>query len=361
MREKLVELHRDFEKAFHGIMRPPGPEPLARQARHLSLIYNDLSPENPYGRPELAEARLHFFMPTDIVKIWGPAAEVLPQLMERNDRKLDGLDLGCGTGTASIGLAMMLAAGNYQGDVRFTLVEPDGAVNRYLKSTMEALDRSRMIRSRQTHCQSTIEEYLATASDQRFDLVVVLNVLSEAFEEDAYVDGTHALVSRLLKERVKKTGFLVVVEPALKRFARKIAQVQEMCASESRFPFAPCLADKGCPQVEKRGAFCFHSARVPMSPLLQSVAARSQLDRHEVNYSYLTFSPVGTTLPAHTAQEGHINGRIISFPKRIKKGFLYFVCTRDGIINAFAPRVLPDGETKGGKLPHGTIVSIASR
>lgn len=358
LREKLTDLHGVFEKTFQQLVSPPGPEPLARQARHLSQIYNNLSPENPYGRAELAEARLHFFMPTDIVKVWGPTAEVMPALLEGKSGHMDILDLGCGTGTASLGLAMMLAACGYHQEVRFTLVEPDSAVNRYLKSTMEALDRTRMVQSKRTIHQASIEEYLHSAKDQRFDLVVILNVLSEAFPEEAYVEGTYALVERLLKEKVKRNGFLIVVEPALKRFARKIAQVQQLCDERAHPPFAPCLATGGCPQTEQRETFCFHSAKVPMSPLVQSVAARSQLDRHEVNYSYLTLSPSKRGQYGEEPEPGETIGRIISFSKRVKKGFGYFVCTRDGIINAFAPRILPDGETKGGKLPHGTIVRI---
>jgi len=188
--------------------------------------------------------------------------------------------------------------------------------------------------------------------------VVVVNVLSEAFREESYVEGSLDLVRQLLKRKVKRSGFLVIVEPALKRFARKMAEIGAAFQAGGGCLAAPCLAAAGCPYLLRKDRFCFHAISVPLSPLLQSVSARSELDRHEVNYSYLTFSPEDFEQELPECGEGTMAGRIVSFPKRVKKGFNYFVCTGEGVIQGFAPRVLPDGNSKGGKLKHGTMVVV---
>lgn len=121
--------------------------------------------------------------------------------------------------------------------------------------------------------------------------------------------------------------------------------------------FAPCKPPL-CEQLEKPNGFCFHAQKVPMTPLLQRISAFSGLDRYEVNYAYLTLSPKAMRQPHPELPEGAVAGRIVSFPKRVKKGFNYFVCTPEGLIVAFAARFLPETTTKGGRLPHGTLVTV---
>jgi hypothetical protein len=355
----LREHHARFDEVFHRLLPAPNPERLARQARQLSEIYNHLAPQNPYGRPELADARLHFFMPTDIAKVWGPLVELLPALDPASLKRLSILDLGGGTGTGTVAASMALAAAGFRGQAESVIVEPDAAVNRHLRTTFDALQGTRSVNLGWRLEQATIEGFLNTAPEQRFDLVLVVNVLSEAFTDDAYAAGAANLIRRLLAERVKKSGFLVLIEPALKRFSRLLYAAGDACRQEGLPLFAPCLAP-ACPHLAKANGFCFHSMRVPMTPLLQSVAARSGLERHEVNHAYLTFGRGRQSIQAPVPGEGEILGRIVSFPRRIKKGFNYHVCTANGLLVAFAPRTLPDGETRGNRLPHGTLVTIAS-
>lgn len=357
--DELVQLHLCFLEAFARLKPPPSPEKLARQAAHLSLIYNDLSPEISYNRPEHAEARLHFFMPTDIPKIWGPVNELAKLLDLRERTDLSVLDLGAGAGTASVGIILLLAALGYKGKLNLTLVEPDKAVARHLHTSLNAAAQVASVPvSSKIHAEN-IEDYLSRGKDRGVDLVVAMNVLTEALDHETYEADAPALLGRLLRHHVKPEGFVTVVEPALKRCARRLARAEAAWVLEHGAPTAPCLASGPCPQLATTGKFCFHASRVPLTPLLQSACARSNLERHEVNYSYLTVSRSKQLLELPEVLEGQCVGRVVSFPRRIKKGFNYFVCTPQGIVQGFARRILSDGETKGGKLPHGTLVVLS--
>ncbi len=358
--DELRSLHGRFMEVFSRHNPPPHPEPLAKQARKLSEVYNRLAPGRPYGRPELADARLHFFMPTDIVKLWGPLLELFATLPLQGRKHLSILDLGGGTGTGCVSAAMVLSALGFEGRVEFTVVEPDNAVNRHLKKTFAVLRECRFVTFETKVEKLTIEDYLARKSSaRRSDLVLIVNVLSEAFPEDEYAAGAARWFKQIVRELTKKSGFLLVIEPALRRFSRLLSEAGDMCRSDGMALLAPCLPG-GCPHLAKGGGFCFHSMRAPLTPLLQSVSARSNLDRHEVNFAYLTFGSGEEALEIPEAGPGEVLGRTVSFPRRVKKGFNYHVCTADGLLVAFAPRLLPDGETKGGKLPIGTVVTVAS-
>ncbi len=358
--DELRTLHGQFMEIFSRHVPPPHAERLATQAKRLSEVYNQLSPGRPYGRPELADARLHFFMPTDIAKLWGPLLELLATLPLAGRKRLSILDLGGGTGTGCVSAAMVLSALGFEGQVEFTVVEPDGAVNRHLKKTFEVLRECKFVAFETKVERLTIEDFLAAKSrGKRNDLVLIVNVLSEAFADDEYAAGAARWFKQIMREQTKKSGLLLVIEPALRRFSRLLSEAGDRCRSEGLELLAPCRPES-CPHLAKGGRFCFHSMRAPLTPLLQSVSARSGLDRHEVNFAYLTFGSGEEPLEEVEAGPGEVLGRTVSFPRRVKKGFNYHVCTTDGILVAFAPRILPDGETKGGKLPIGTIVTVAS-
>jgi len=351
----LADLHGAFVDALQRRVPPPAPERLARDAGVVSAIYNSFLDERAAGRPDLSDARLHYFMPTDLAKTWLPFGELAGALELDRRKMISILDLGAGTGTASIGLMLMLSRLGFAGKVSLTLVEPDRTVARLATSALGALRDVCDLRFREVVRGDDVDGFLRARSPERFDLVVMLDVLTEMFPQDAYVTGVGALAGRLLKDKVKRTGFLVLVEPALKRVSQRLSQAGTDHAGSGGAVYGPCPTGGLCPALTRKSAFCFHSASVPMSPLLQSVSARCGLSRHEVNFSYLSISPSGRMPPAPASDSW---GRIVSFPRRVKKGFNYHVCTPGGLCVAFAPRFLADGSTRGGRLKHGTIVTL---
>ena len=358
----LCRWHGEYEQLLVERVPPRSNEHLARTARVLSSIYNAPGQESPVGRKDLLGARRFFFMPTDMVKMWLPLAEVLPLLALQRRKHLSVLDLGCGLGTASLGLALMLLQQEYCGKTAFTLVEPDRLLADELRLSLDVLRQLGLNGfSSQVRVES-LEEYVGRTPERRHDLVVAMNVMCEAYGPEEYVQSTAHLVRRLLDKHVSSSGVVILLEPALKRFSRLVSGVDFLCRQEGVRAVFPCMDPRGCPHLSTPGGFCFHSTRVPTSPRVQSISARSGLSRHEVNFAYLTFlkSGSGFSLPFADESTGEdaTPGRIVSFPSRSKKGFLYFVCTPLGLLRAFAPRVLPGTLQKGGKLPHGALVTV---
>jgi hypothetical protein len=297
----------------------------------------------------------------ELPRFWLAAAELFPHFATGRRRELAVLDLAGGPGTASSGVVLALSVLGFEGRVSCTLVEPDGRVGRLSQGTFEALGdvvQLGLLRKLQT---STVQDYLDRA-DERFDLVVASNVVGRDAGTALSAEETAALIQRLLRERVKRTGFLLVAAPAQKRVAIPLAAAVSKAAQALVPPFSPCLAVP-CPHLSakpEKERFCLHSVPVPLTPYHQSVCARAGLERHEAHFSYVIFAPAGrppvVAGPAPGAEDARI-GRIVSFPKRMKKGFQYVVCTREGLVTAFAPRLLPGG-IKGGHLPHGTMVEL---
>jgi len=352
--DDLAAMHRAFVDALQRRAPPPPPERLARDAGVVSAIYNSFIDERSANRPDLSDARLHYFMPTDLTKIWLPFGELASAVGVQRRKMLSILDLGAGTGTASIGLVMLLSKLGFQGKLSLTLVEPDRTVARLATSALRSLNEVCELRFSHNVRGEDVDGFLRARLPDRYDLVLMLDVLTEMFPRQDYVEGVGSLAARLLKDKVKRTGFLVLVEPALKKVSELLSQVGTGHARSGGAVYGPCSTGGVCPAIERKGGFCFHSAGVPMSPLLQSVSARCGLNRHEVNFSYLSMSPTAQMAPAMPGNWG----RIVSFPRRVKKGFNYHVCTPSGLAVVFAPRFLADGKTRGGRLKHGTIVTF---
>ncbi len=358
-RQELEDLHRQFCETLETIEPSPHPDRVAKQAVEISDIYNGIYDAPSFERKDLADARLHFFLPTDMPKVWLPLEEAF-NLVDLSDRKrLTIADLGAGAGTASAATAMYLHNRGFKGEAIYTLVEPDRVVGELTGTVFHTLKHMRLPKIEHKWHRSKLNDYLEDEQKARFDIVLVHGVLSEMVDEEHYPAHTVSLVMRLLREKVKKTGFLILIEPALKRISRPLYEAMSRLQEEERImAVAPCLADVRCPFTLTDDRFCFHSIAAPLSPQAQSVGARSQLDRHEVNFSYLVLRPRGGKPKLPSLEEGEIDvGRIISFPKRLKMGYMYFICTRNGVVQGVAPRRMDDDDrTRGNRLKTGDVV-----
>ena len=355
---QLTDLHRQFTRQLEQQSRIGSPEKLALAVREVSDIYNRLLHRPASGRRDLACARLQFFLPTDLPKVWLPLAELLPHMELDKRQELSVLDLGAGAGTVTAGLVFLLQQMGFAGTVNVTQVEPDSVVGNLASQTMSALRQVTSVKVRERMLHEDVDRFLKRPVEGRFDLVIMLDVLTEMYDGACYAAEVTRLAQQLLSQQVKRTGYLVFIEPALKQVSRLLSEAGGKLGAVAPV-VAPCPTGGQCPALEKPGGFCFHSISCPLSPLVQSVSARSQLARHEVNFSYLTLSPRAAVLPWPEVEQGLELGRVVSFPRRGKKGFHYHVCTKQGLQVAWVPRLLADGEIRGGRLKLGTLVALA--
>jgi len=359
----LSRRSREFEEALHLREKFGSAERLAKQVRELHDIYCSRAEAGagsrrvalgsplvwePCGRgTSHASALLHFFLPTEMVKVWLPLSEALDGMPGLGRRPLRVLDLGASDGAAAIGALLMLEEAGAKGPVELVMAGTDPVAAHVSGAALKALGEVSRLR-----VSARDEMTGRTNGDDRFDLVLLMDHASRVFSAEEYVEGTLGLVRQLLRDKVKKSGVVIVIEPASKAISRRVSEVS--CAfRESGTLYAPCPAGHTCGELV-RGGFCCHCIDVPLSPLTQSVAARAGLVRHEVNFSYLTF----TQESARLAEPYGEHARIIGFPRKVGGGFSYHCCVDDGLKVGVAPRQMPDGSGRGGKLKHGALVRM---
>jgi hypothetical protein len=342
---------REFEEALHSRERFGSAERLALQARALWDRSAGRINEAAAARRDLAQAALHFYVPTDMVKVWLPLSEVPDVLPSRPRRPLRVLDVGSGWGAAALGAALFLERSGFGGEVALTLAESDAARVRLSDAAFAAFRQASRLRFSVTRVGWTAPDVRDIEGGDRFDLVLGLDVAARHLAPQEREAGCERLARGLLG-LVGKRGAVVLLEPAVKANSRALSRVG--CALRSDgLVHAPCPAGRICPELERSG-FCFHSIDVPLTPLTQSVAARCGLERHEANFSYLTVVSGREDVPF----DADLPARVLSFPKRVGGGFHYHCCSAEGLTVGHARRLLPDGQTRGGRLKHGTLVRL---
>lgn len=360
-RTDLHALHRRFVDAWFQAVPPTHPDRLAKQALLLHDLELGKAEGGLFERRDLLDARTQFVLPLEIPKFWLPLSETVGYL-DAVHRRLSVLDLGCGVGAAGAATALFFSHQGAVREVQWTGVESD----RTLAAPFEQLvDVVRGVSGLNLHVNRhslALEKYLAQHQEERFDLVILPGQLGGFVPPDNSPEPAVEFLAKLLREKVKKSGFLIILEPSIKRSSRFLSTVLGALHAAGTPTFSPCATGGTCPYLATREKFCIHSVPVAAHPLVQSVAARANLRGHEVHFSYGVLSPKGLRLPLWegTVPDGHVAGRVVSFPDRRPHGFAYQLCSEEGVSLGVAPRLLPDEAGKGNRLTHGTQVLVAS-
>jgi len=347
----LADLLAGYEQELHGLVRAPHPDVLSRDVKAGER-----------------RADLFFRGPTDAAKLWTPLSELTPELGLQSRKELHVACLGRGAGAAIVGAFLHLASVGFRGRVHATILETDPGRSRDTAVCCNALSAlpdspallARISGTPGSHPGLSQGGPSGRFKTERFDLVVLMDHSATDPVENTG-KTTSSLILRIMEDVVKRTGFLVVIDRAEKSISRTLVAAGGELESEGHRIFAPVPFDPILAQLSRGHAFSFHSTPVPLTPYLQSVAGKARLDRHEVNYSYLSLSPSRRVLALPDFGPNGFPGRVMSFPKRVKNGFHYFVSCRVGMIVAFAPLMLPGEGGRARRLPFGTVVRIQER
>lgn len=369
----LKAAYHRFLDAWYASEDHPAPaaQSQVEAVRRLTEIYTERRAENPYRNKRLLQARLYFFMPTDIPKVWLPLTEFLerhPALLERKTLRI--LDLGAGIGTGGLGALTVLAALGFKGAVDLTAVEPDPVLRTPLLRALDAAEEGLGIPVEVTHRARNLQAWLdeggkGARQDRgpgRFDLILAVNVLTEALDPLRYAKEGAEIVQRLGRH-LAPGGAIIFVEPALREPSRRLSRLRDHLRDADVSVFAPCLAAGPCPETATKEGYCFHTIKVPLNGYLQKLGDLAGLRRHEVNFHYLTISP------SDSAPGGHLppdlpgpHARVISFGAKNRMGFQFHCCHGPGLLRAQLGRWADAGveeRVRTKRLPHGTTVSIA--
>lgn len=266
----------------------PGPDDPARLGAlvaRVSAAYNGVGHVRGLPAADQLAARLSFFLPRDIPKVAGAARELVGLGLVPPDARV--LDLGCGLGASTFGLAAGVGDG-----LRVVGVDADpGALDLF-----RALAGPLRVETRR------VDLHRPALPDGPFDVVLLAQVISEV--GDAVVD---AALDRLAPE-----GALIVVEPALRERARGLHALRDRLAARGLPPFAPCLHARPCPLLRRPGDWCHEDLPVDLPDWLQPVARAAGLRWQGLTFAYLVVRRDGRTLAGHL---GGATARVVDRPR----------------------------------------------
>jgi SAM-dependent methyltransferase len=199
--------------------------------------------------------------------------------------QFDVLDVGCGSGAGIFGSYYSLS--RMRGIRKFKFTGIDGshrmlAYARPLARWLAVRDRRMRVR----FLERKIEDLYSLSSKKNYDLILCVNSLAEIAEED---NIPARFVNSVLR-RLNDGGLFVVIEPALKKFSRRLMALRDRLISEKRIQLLlPCLHDNPCAllQLENRTEWCHQTVSWLPPGFLRIINQGINREIDVLKYSYL--------------------------------------------------------------------------
>lgn len=315
-------------RAKFGAAAPEG-EVLSAAVRRASLRYTKQRDSllDPGPDPATLCARLRYFLPRDLHKVWGPLLELQAHERLPGPRShLDCLDLGAGLGATTLGLGSFFAAHRPDTSLRIDAVDADA---RALQLYDEVLTKRQHLRVVPLMPRS---QQLQWGPKTRppggpYDLIVLglsLNEMLLATPEEQRADAGLVLLSNLA-EHLRDDGCILVLEPALREPSRTLQQIRDaIVASQGPLHvFGPCLGSPTCPLLTRPRDWCHERlpARFPLA--LRELSRDASLREEDLTFSYLSLrkDPAGRLPPPNEQLY-----RIVGGPVRSKGKLEFDLC-----------------------------------
>jgi ribosomal protein RSM22 (predicted rRNA methylase) len=320
---------------------------LTREREGLSAAYlKDRGLREAYGA---------YFLLPNLVKIQAPLRELAAHpgnLLDKDTLRV--LDLGCGPGTAMLGVLEFFAAGKKRPRIDFTAVD-QVAENLKMAGELVAAFKSTSEASVKT-IRSTIEQ-APRLPETAFNLIVFSNVLNEIFiRDEARIARRTALVSDLLKRFLADDGSCIIIEPALRETARDLLAVRDGLVDAGFALYAPCLCHTTCPALANPKDWCHEDLPWDEPELIQELDKLTGLRKDSLKFSYLIVRKDAKTLRDVYGEHAF---RVVSEPLVSKGKREFYICGEAG--RKLITRQDKD-ETPGndvfGRLQRGDVVGF---
>lgn len=278
-------------------------------------------------------ARLGFFLPRDLVKLFGPLSELSRAGRLPTRKQLRVLDLGAGLGASSLGIARFLRHAQLGVErLEVTAIERDSLSTKLLAALCESVGSlpdefvpiTLEARSADLHTLKSRAEY---------DLIVLGFVLNELYLEQPAAERipARAALLRKLMGQLAPDGALLVLEPALRESTRELMQVRDVLATAEPegapliHVLAPCVRRGPCPMLRSERDWCHETLDFALPPTLVPVARAAGLRYEGLSYAALVLGH-----RARQAEPSETLLRIVS-ERLVSKGKLeYFGCGEVG-------------------------------
>uniref|UniRef100_A0A7C6EHZ6 Methyltransferase domain-containing protein n=1 Tax=candidate division WOR-3 bacterium TaxID=2052148 RepID=A0A7C6EHZ6_UNCW3 len=231
------------------------------------------------------------------------------------------LDIGCGDGAGMFGLYYFMH--KQEPESRFQLTGVD--INDiFLKRCRAMAD---WFKEKDPHIDVELVKESAQKFIQRnkktYDFIILSNTLAEIFQSERI---PLSFIGSLLKY-LKETGFIIIIEPALKNLTRKLMELREdIITHKIGEILLPCLHNNRCPGLNKKREWCHQSIKWIPPDYLKIINQKLFRKIEYLKFAYLIISSPKYNLP--TANFYPVISRL-SIEKGRKR---CLICTKDGIV-----------------------------
>jgi SAM-dependent methyltransferase len=301
-----------------------------------------------------ADAYFLYNFPMNLVKTAVVTQEIqsrYPQLPADREQ-LDVLDVGCGSGAGIFGLYHRLSQMSGIRQFKFTGIDSSHRMLAHARTLSRwfAL-RDRRVRVR--FLERKIEDLYSLSSKKNYDLILCVNSLAEIAEDDNILLRFFNSALR----RLKDGGLLVVIEPALKKFSRRLMALHDRLISEKRIQILlPCLHDKPCAllRLENRTEWCHQTVSWSPPGFLRMINRGINREIDVLKFSYLVIVKSTERL---RRPRGDL---VISHLLKEKGKQRCYVCTDTGRAEVVRlDRAVSDKNARFADIRKGVIVKLA--
>lgn len=313
--------------------RKPPPDDIDVLAADVAVLSRLLTRERErlpasYLRDERnRRAYLRYFVPVNTAKVHLPLRELAlhPERQWQKDR-LRVLDIGSGPGTALLGVLEFFSGRERRPQLELTAVD----------AVAENLDLCRDLVGRlgkgsgaacSLHTIRADAGQLPFPPKQRYDLVILSNVLNELFAADGDRSARRVQFLAGLMNVLDDGGACIIIEPALRETSRGLLEVREGLIRLGIRPYAPCVASGACGALLQQRDWCHEDLPWEPPELVREVDRRIGLRKDSLKFSYLVLDGGGRSL-GDAAPEGAV--RVVSEPLISKGKTEFYLCGAGG-------------------------------
>ncbi len=310
---------------------------LAGKVKELSDYFIKKQEERPalYLKDRgLMAAYLAYFVPSNLLKVFRPLNELArhPRIALADDGKVSILDLGCGPGTASLGLLAYFSLFTPRADLEnleITAVdrveENLSEVARLIYGFSKAWPGGNGPAVTCNKMKADIASFAGKGDGRRYRYILLSNALVEMMEGDDSPEEGAVFLETVAEKFLEADGSLLVIEPALRETARPLHQIRDVIIDRGELNlYSPCLKAGLCGALENPKDWCHEADGWEAPPLVKKLDSLTGLDKSRLNYAYLVLRKDGASL-SDIPEYSRDTFRVVSdlrVMKGEKRGFL---------------------------------------
>ena len=305
----------------------------------------------------LREAYEAYYLPLNLRKIMMPLAEL--DLRSENllgDDVFRILDLGCGPGTAPLGVLEFFAAAKKRRRLAVTAVDQVDDNLKMAEESFAAFKSRGNLDVTLNTIRSTIEQ-MRCLPETTYDLIIFSNVLNETFSHDeARIVRRINLVTEYLKRYLADDGSCIIIEPALRETSRELIAVRDGLLQQGFHIYAPCFFHAECPALANPKDWCHEDLAWDPPAMIQELDNLTGLRKGSLKFSYLILRKDSRSLAGLYGAHAF---RIVSEPLVSKGKIEFYLCGEAGrrLITRLDKDLTARNRRFGG-LQRGDVVSL---